>query len=88
MEFLRGIPILDYSLWRISRLSVLNEILVEDLIEQIKSKSSHAVHQEFKGEIAENGLINSFWLGYQKIFKVTNLTQFLKGFREAWKPSC
>lgn len=57
MELLWSIPILDYSLWRISRLSVLNEI-AEDLIEQIKYKSPHAVHQEFRGEIAENWLIN------------------------------
>lgn len=54
MELLCGIPILDYSLRTISRLSVLNEIPVEDLVEQIKNKSPHAVHQEFKGEIAEN----------------------------------
>lgn len=46
MELLWGIPILDYS-WIISRLAVLNEIPVENLIEQIKNKSPCAVHQQF-----------------------------------------
>lgn len=50
MESLWSIPILDYSLWRTSRLAVLNEIPVEDLIEQIKNKSPHAIPQ---GEMAE-----------------------------------
>lgn len=50
MELLWSIPILDYSLWRTSRLAVLNEIPVEDLIEQIKNKSPHAIPQ---GEMAE-----------------------------------
>lgn len=51
MELLWGIPILDYSLWRISRFSVLGEIPLEDFIEQIKNKSPHAILQ---GEMAED----------------------------------
>lgn len=63
VELLRDIPVLDYSLCRISRLSLLNEIPVEGLIEQIKNTSPHAVPQEFKDETAENWLINTFQLG-------------------------
>lgn len=51
MELLWRIPFLDYSLWRISKLSILNEIPVEDFIKQIKNKSPHAIPQ---GEMAEN----------------------------------
>lgn len=54
VELLWDIPVLDYSLCRISRLSLLNEIPVEDLIEQIKNTSPHAVAREFKDETAEN----------------------------------